>query len=54
LVAPEPDNAGSRKEHGVSRIEALFRRWQRDPDDLEVLRQLRDAIDDHLQVHRGG
>ena len=54
LVTAEPDNAGSRTEQGVSRIEALFRRWQRDPDDLELLHQPRDAIDDHLQDHRGG
>jgi hypothetical protein len=47
-------SCGSPADGVVARAEALFRRWRRDPDDLEVLRQLRDAIDDQLQDHRGG
>jgi hypothetical protein len=54
LVKPELDNAVLRKERSVSRIDALFRRWKRDPDDLGALRRLRDAIDDYLQDHLGG
>jgi hypothetical protein len=54
LVNPERDNAVLRKERSVSRIDALFRRWRRDPDDLEALRRLRDALNDYLQDHLDG
>jgi hypothetical protein len=54
LVTPETGNAVSRTERSVSRIDALFRRWKRDPGDLEALRRLRDAINGHLQDHLGG
>jgi hypothetical protein len=54
LVTPGQQNAASRKERSLRRIDALFRRWKRDPDDLEALRRLRDAISDHLQDHLGG
>jgi hypothetical protein len=43
-------------EASVRRTDALFRRWKRDPhdpDDLEALRRLRDAISDYLQDHLG-
>jgi hypothetical protein len=54
LVEPELENAVPREERSVRRIDALFRRWRRDPDDLVALRRLRDAISDYLQDHAGG
>jgi hypothetical protein len=54
LVTSELQDAGSRKELSLSRIDALFQRWTRDPDDLESLRRLRDALSDHLHDHLGG
>jgi hypothetical protein len=54
LVTPGLQNAASRRERSLSRIDALFRRWRRDRDDLEALRRLRDAISDYLQDHPGG
>jgi hypothetical protein len=29
-------------------MEALYRQWHRRPGDVEVLRELRDAISEHL------
>jgi hypothetical protein len=54
LVEPEPENAVFREEQSLSRIDALIRGWQRDPDDLEALRRLRDALSEYLQDHLGG
>jgi hypothetical protein len=54
LVRPELENAVPREERSVRRIDALFRRWRRDRDDLVALRRLRDAISDYLQDHAGG
>jgi hypothetical protein len=54
LVEPEAENAVHRDERSVRRIDALFRRWKRDRDDLDTLRRLRDAINDHLQGRVGG
>jgi hypothetical protein len=51
LVTPEPENAVSREERDLSRIDALIRRWTRDRDDLETLRRLRDALSDYLRDH---
>ena len=53
-MKPELENAVPREERSVRRIDALFRRWRRDPDDLVALRRLRDAISDYLQDHAGG
>jgi hypothetical protein len=53
LVTPELENAVLREEQSVRRIDALFRRWKRDRDDLDALRSLRDAISDYLQNHVG-
>ena len=49
LVKPELENALPREERSVRRIDGLFRRWRRDPDDLVAMRRLRDAISDYLQ-----
>jgi hypothetical protein len=54
LVKPQLENAVLREERSVRRIDALFRRWQRDRDDLDALRSLRDAISDYLQDRVGG
>jgi hypothetical protein len=54
LVRPERDNAVSPNERRVSRIDALFRRWRRDPEDLEAQRRRRDAINDYLRDHLAG
>ncbi len=54
FVKPELENAVLLEERSVRRIDALFRRWKRDRDDLDALRSLRDAISDYLHDRVGG
>jgi hypothetical protein len=49
LVRADADRIAARVPGRETRhIEALYRQWHRRPGDVEVLRQLRDAISEHL------